>query len=113
MADAVLRERFVVAGAAIALLFLVVLVIVGCFLLLARAVDRYRRTDAKQADALAEQVVDPMPRTAIRDTEPGIDLALRDECDRILSAPSPFDEAGIDRLLAAIRDEPTGEAHDA
>lgn len=42
-------------------------------------------------------------RPAALDTEPGIDLALQDECELLWSIPS--DSPGWDRLRAAIRDE--------
>ena len=107
MADAVLTQRLLVGASALAGLFVIVLLLVGAFVLLARIVDRFR-----QANATCEQVGTESTR-AVLDTEPGINLSLRDECDRILATPSPFDEAGAERLWAAIRDEQTGEASDA
>ena len=62
----------------------------------------------EQANTTCEQILAdtlPEPEPAVLDTEPGINLNLRDECDRIMATPSPFDEAGAERLRAAIRDE--------
>lgn len=118
MADAVLSQRLLIGGAALAALFLVVLALVGGFLLLAEFVDRYRQTDTKQAAFLAGTLPEPTPVTAVIDTTPGINLAARDECERIWSMPAhePADldlNAGCDRLRAAIRDQQQKEAGDA
>ena len=121
IADAVQDARFTIGGAALALLFLsflaAVVLVFGAWAIW-QGVRRYRETDAKQARALAEQIVDPMPRTAIRDTEPGIRLDWRDECELLFAMPAhepedPEVTAAFDRLAAAIRDEPAGEVHDA
>lgn len=68
-----------------------------------RRIDR--ENEAQRAQIFADMPAAPAPTAAVLDTEPGINLNLRDECDRILATPSPFDEAGADRLWAAIRDE--------
>lgn len=106
-ADAVSNAQFTI-GAALAGFLVVasllgVLVVVAGWRVIRWAADRYRQADARQAAFLAETLEpEPAPTRAVLDTEPGIDLALRDECDRILAAT---DNAGFDRLRAAIRDE--------
>lgn len=105
MAHAVLTQHLLVGGAALAGLFLVVLLLVVGFVLLAMAVDRYRQTDAKQAEFDVTTRPAPAPTSAVLDTEPGINLALRDECDRIALASGLYDPDGLDRLRAAIRNE--------
>ena len=75
-----------------------------------RAGRRIKQADAQCERIIAETLTQPASTRAVLDTEPGIDIALRDECDRILAAT---DDAGFDRLRAAIRDEQTGEAPDA
>lgn len=104
MAHAVLTQRLLVGGAALVGLFLVVLLLVVGFALLAMAVDRYRQTDVKQAEFTATTRPAPAATSAVLDTEPGIDLALADECALILAATTA-QETGWDRLRAAIRDE--------
>lgn len=105
MAHAVLTQRLLVGGAALVGLFLVVLLLVVGFALLAMAVDRYRQTDVNQAEFDATTRPAPAAKSAVVDTEPGIDLGLRDECDRIALASGLYDPNGLDRLWAAIRDE--------
>jgi hypothetical protein len=81
MADAVLRERLLVGGAALALLVLIVLLLVlivlllvAAFVALAWLVDRYR-----QADARIEQI---LTETLTRRATPDLDAG----CDRLLDA---------------------------
>ena len=113
IADAVQEAKLTIGGAAVALLFLCFLAAAGLVLgawAIWRVVRHYRETDAKQAEALAEQVVDPAPREPVRDTEPGIRLDWRDECELLFTMPAyqPADpelEAGCDRLRAALRNE--------
>lgn len=108
MADVVLRERLVVAGAAVAALFLIVLLLVAAFVLLAHMVDRYRRTDAKQEEFLAQTLPELDVPVAVVDTRPGIDLALADECALILAATNEHEAdlaAGLDRLRDAVRNQ--------
>ena len=131
MADAVLTQRLLVGASALAGLFLVVLLLVVAFWLLARIADRFRRANATCEQIMTESVA-PVPTRTIRDTEPGIDLGLQDECELLYAqraydhatatvheglsrlfeqlGPPPsdeaaYDEAGFDRLRAAIRDE--------
>lgn len=115
--DAVQQEQFTIGGAALAGLFLCVcfVVVVGFGgLAILRWVCRYRQTDERMQQLLDTPLPGPAPVTAVLDVEPGIDLALRDECFRILSVPNPYDDPdAVDRLLAEILDEPTGEARDA
>ncbi|NUP75771.1 MAG: hypothetical protein HOQ07_14170 [Sinomonas sp.] len=113
LADAVQDAKLTIGGAALALLFLCFLaavVLVAGSWAIYHGVRRYRATDAKQAQAIAEQVVDPAPRDPIRDTEPGIRLDWRDECERLYAMPAyqpddPELTAGCDRLRNAIRGE--------
>lgn len=84
MADAVLTQRLIVGGAALALLFLIVLGIVAVFLAAAK-VDSIIRETHERADAAA--VSDP------------ITLADLDE-----HAGAPH-HPGLDRLRQAVRDE--------
>jgi hypothetical protein len=104
MADAVLRERLLVGGAALALLFLVVLALVGAFAALVWMVDRYRQADARVEQILAETLTPAAP-----DNVPGINLADHDECELLWSVPAytlrdPELDAGCDRLLNAIHE---------
>ncbi|MFI8535432.1 hypothetical protein ACIGMX_34945 [Streptomyces aquilus] len=107
--DAVQQAQFTIGGAVLAGLFLIVcgLVLLGlCFWSVWCAVRRYRDTDAKEEAFLEQTLPAARPLTAAVDTEPGIDLSLRDECFRILSVPNPYDDPdAVDRLLAAIHDE--------
>lgn len=104
MADAVLRERLLVGGAALTGLFLIVLALVGAFVALAWLADRYR-----QADARIEQILTETLTPAAPDNKPGINLADHDECELLWSVPAhtrrdPDLDAGCDRLLDAIHE---------
>jgi hypothetical protein len=111
MADAVLRERLLVGGAALTGLFLIVLALVGAFVALVGAfvalawlADRYR-----QADARIEQILTETLTPAAPDNKPGINLADHDECELLWSVPAhtprdPDLDAGCDRLLDAIHE---------
>ena len=107
MADAVLNERFLSGVAPLAIAFLIlfglVVFVAGCALL-AKAVQRYRETDAEQTRAIDDTVPEPTTARAIRDTTPGTNLAALDECELIWSASDYIDPAGIERLRATIRD---------
>lgn len=115
--DAVQQGQFTIGGAVLAGLFLIVcgLVLLGlCCWSVWGAVRRYRAIDTKEEAFLQQTLPSARPLTALLDTAPGTDLSLRDECFRILAIPNPYDDPdAVDRLLAAILDEPTGEAHDA
>jgi hypothetical protein len=94
MADAVLRERLLVGGAALAGLFLIVLALV----------DHYRHADARIEQILTETLTPAAP-----DNKPGINLADHDECELLWSVPAhtrrdPDLDAGCDRLLDAIHE---------
>jgi hypothetical protein len=83
VADAVLSQRLLIGGAALGLLFLIVLALVGAFAGLAFFVDRYR-----QADAQVERIL----------------------TETLTTRPAPADDtrelaAGCDRLKAAIRNQ--------
>ena len=101
MADAVLRERLVVGAAALAGLFLVVLLLVVAFWLLATIADRLRQANATCEQILTETAA-PAPTRAVRDTEPGINLADQDACELIWDMPALQPSA---LRFRAIRDE--------
>jgi hypothetical protein len=87
-------------------LFLTVLAVcvgIAGFALLAQAVTRYREADAQVEEILTDTLPGPAPLKAIRDVEPGINLALADECARLFNMPER--EPGPERLRAAIRRE--------
>lgn len=95
----------------VAALTIAAVIAVGFSIAVCRAGRRIQREEeARQAAWLATRIPDPAPMptvpvTAVVDTEPGIDLGLRDECDRIALASGLYDPNGLDRLRAAIRDE--------
>ena len=95
----------------VAALTIAAVIAVGFSIAVCRAGRRIQREEeARQAAWLATRIPDPAPMptvpvTLVVDTEPGIDLGLRDECDRIALASGLYDPNGLDRLWAAIRDE--------
>jgi hypothetical protein len=81
--------------------------LVGLVFVMCRLVSRYRRADQEKPPLPPE----PAMLTAVLDLEPGRNLALRDECQRLWSMPAYGEvdlddlDARLDRLRAAIRDE--------
>ena len=86
-----------------AALAIAAVIALGFVALVYRAGCRIKQADAQVARIYAE-TLDAASKPAVLDTEPGINLGLQDECALIWSVPSP-DDAGFDRLRAAIRDE--------
>lgn len=82
-----------------------------CVALLATGIWRVSRRAPKQLGTPAR----PASLSAVLDTEPGINLALHDECELLFAMPAYTvdtpgpDLAGLDRLLRAVRDEQKGE----
>ena len=111
MADAVLRERLLVGGAALALLFLIVVALVAAFVVLAWLVDRYRTEDARVTRIFAETLTTPGSTPAAPDNVPGINLADHDACELLLDDPEFA--ARCERLWADIRNQQKGETRDA
>jgi hypothetical protein len=95
VADAVLTQCLIVAVAALAGLFLVVLVLAAAFWLLAWALARPWRTGTRHAEFIAETLPAPAPARAVRDTEPGIRLDWQDDCELIYSMPAYQPAAAI------------------
>lgn len=107
VADAVLTQRLLVGGAAVAGLCLIVLLLITAFWLLASIANRLRQANA-QCERILAEAAEPAPTRAVLDTEPGVNLADLDKCALILAATNEHEaalEAGRNRLLAAIRDE--------
>ncbi|MGW2692406.1 hypothetical protein ACWC3Y_11150 [Streptomyces sp. NPDC001296] len=62
----------------------------------------FRALRNEVAEATAAEA--PRPAPPVIDTEPGFNLALRDECELIWAARTPSG-LGLDELRALIRDE--------
>lgn len=98
----------------VAALTIAAVIAVGFSIAVCRAGRRIQREEeARQAAWLATRIPDPasmptVPVAAVVDTEPGFNLDLADEWDRILAATNDREaelEAGCERLRAALRDE--------
>ncbi|MFF7130336.1 hypothetical protein [Streptomyces sp. NPDC008240] len=66
-------------------------------------VRRPRRPALEARIAAARERTAPAPTAAVRETEPGINLADHDACELLWSMPARH--PGLDRLRQAIRDE--------
>ncbi|MEU5595709.1 hypothetical protein [Streptomyces sp. NPDC020298] len=113
LAQALQTSVLIVKAAMIAVALVATLLAVGILIavfFLCRLVRWYRNAD--QADT----VPDPRPplphrtKPAARETAWGINLALRDQCERLYSLPPRH--PGPDRLWQAIHDDQAKEADD-